>query len=204
MGITYKDYPIVMLSSKHISYNDKALYHVSGALISHLVYGHINDDLHNTHGATRRLLYVLDPLSKILKGDWYYIHDVKTSEHAICHCDTDRLEFLCVEYKDKATKIIATNDKSLNLPLISGSDQQLYARNYTTKKVDVVSLYLDDEKVIVKETGNISIKGFYKKNKELEDSIYQAIGLSADPKTGIINQSLATKKVMEILNKYNE
>lgn len=201
MGLNYKDYPIVMLSSKSVDNDNKALYDIIGRSKNYLIYGHINDDLHNTYGATRKLLYILDPSAKITIGDWYYCKDLKTSDDAVHQCDTDRLLMLCTEYQNNVIKIIATNDKNLNLPLISGSDQTIYAYKYMNKNVDVVSLFLEDEKIIVKENGYIDIKVFYKKNAELEDLIYQAIGLSKDLETGVINQAIATKKVMEIINK---
>lgn len=43
-------------------------------------------------------------------------------------------------------------------------------------------------------------KQFVPKQETLEDTIYQAIGLATNEKNGIINQALATKNVMQIIN----
>lgn len=106
------------------------------------------DSLQNQH------LYILSE-DEIRKGDYYYT-EARISEYGIHLCDSERLVQICKELKAK--KVIATTDKSLNLPGISQSFIDKYIEKYNKGKVlkEVNVVYEEDLIKVYDNTGEHS------------------------------------------------
>ena len=112
-------------------------------------------------------------------------------------------------------KIILTTDQDLIKDCVQAIDDEFlewFVKNPSCEEVKVENMACSGYKIIIPKekpltklqiAKNIDAIGIGKeelKQEIIEDKIYQAIGLSAN-KQGIINQALATSKVMDILKK---
>jgi hypothetical protein len=144
---------------------------------------------------------------EIKVGDWYYLP--RTNSFYKCNEDPTELN---LERRLGVAKIILTTDPDLIAEGVQPIDDeflQWFVKNPSCEFVEVGYGWIR-----LTETDNegywVSIpdKQFEMQQEEpkqetnLEDSIYQAIGLAANEQ-GIINQALATSKVMDVLKKTN-
>jgi len=158
---------------------------------------------------------------EIKEGDWYLI---EFNGLKITQC-TSVEELISIEGRDDCKKIILTTDPDLIKDGIQPIDDEFlewFVKNPTHNQVDVVYALFDSmgKHFMEFSVGNVYPENVYKwkykitipeepeqpkeepKQETLEDSIYQAIGLAANEQ-GIINQALATSKVMDVLKKTN-
>jgi hypothetical protein len=94
-------------------------------------------------------------------------------------------------------KIIIPQEKPKQYP-IGGYAPGYYSCTCVTCKTE----FMGDKRAVQCEPCAIKTTQEEPKQETLEDSIYQAIGLAANEQ-GIINQALATSKVMDVLKKTN-
>jgi hypothetical protein len=127
-------------------------------------------------------------------------------------------------YQYECKKIILTTDQDLINDGVQAIDDEFlewFVKNPSCEKVEVEKEWNEERIVNNKDIGDYSYKiilpqeepkqikcycghtitcDCQPKQETLEDLIYQAIGLAAN-KQGIINQALATSKVMDVLKR---
>jgi hypothetical protein len=156
-----------------------------------------------------------------IKMDDWYLDDTNSVRQAITECEsywTHRKDY---------QKIILTTDASLDgVQAIDDEFLEWFVKNPSCDEVEVIlqhqyqtskKYYINPDYVnctkeqynsIKSEIPTCPLRIVYQiilpqeepKQETLEDSIYQAIGLAANEQ-GIINQALATSKVMDVLKK---
>jgi hypothetical protein len=140
-----------------------------------------------------------------IKMDDWYLDDTNSVRQAITECES------YWTHRKKYQKIILTTDPELIANGVQAIDDEFlewFVKNPSCERVEVVKgkMQLNDDG---QEYGfpdmslyKIILPQEEPKQETLEDSIYQAIGLAANEQ-GIINQALATSKVMDVLKKTN-
>lgn len=122
----------------------------------------------------------------IKERDWYI------ADNKVYRASVDHMPEL---YTYPCKKIILTTDEDLIKDCVQPINNEFlewFVKNPSCEEVKVENMACSGYKIIIPKEEP--------KQEIIEDKIYQAIGLSAN-KQGIINQALATSKVMDILKK---
>jgi hypothetical protein len=140
-----------------------------------------------------------------IKMDDWYLDDTNSVRQAITECES------YWTHRKKYQKIILTTDPELIANGVQAIDDEFlewFVKNPSCERVEIEDwhnkflsccrskedCYCNKKRIIIPQEEP--------KQETLEDSIYQAIGLAANEQ-GIINQALATSKVMDVLKKTN-